>query len=295
MVYVLDAHICLNNPPQRGGVPINALSTVGLTLCGNTVGPCGVQFTNASATQKNYTAGTTINVQVILNLQHRTATNPGNISISYCSGTCQVETDFTSIPGASIPDPGNVSIPSTLTIPTTLPTSLPNGPIVFRAVYQTNEQITYYICSDVSISGGTNGTSFLNTKLGGKVPVLYVIIAGGALVLIVIIIIIIVVIKKKRGGGGGGGDYRGGGDNDRREPQNPIPMMSMNDIQSNLMKTADDQSDGGGNNGGYGGGNNGGYGGGNNGGYGGGNNGGYGGGNNGGYSSGRSGGGYNRY
>jgi len=275
MVYVLDAHICLNNPPQRGGVPINALSTVGLTLCGNTVGPCGVQFTNASATQKNYTAGTTINVQVILNLQHRTATNPGNISISYFSGTCQVETDFTSIPGASIPDPGNVSIPSTLTIPTTLPTSLPNGPIVFRAVYQTNEQITYYICSDVSISGGTNGTSFLNTKLGGKVPVLYVIIAGGALVLIVIIIIIIVVIKKKRGGGGGGGDYRG--DNDRREPQNPIPMMSMNDIQSNLMKTADDQAD---NNGGGYGGNNGG------------NN--YGGGN-GGYSSGRSGGGYNRY
>jgi len=254
-VYVLEAHLCLNNPPQRGGVPIDALTTEGVTLCGNTLGPCGTRYPNVSTSQKSYTAGSQISVQIILNLQHRTPTNPGNISMSYCTNrVCQSETDFTSIAGATIPDPANVSIPASLSIPTTLPSTLASGITVLRAVYYTNEETIYYMCSDVTIQGSnsTNSTSFLNMKLGGVIEVLYVIIAGGGLVVVIVIVVVVVCIVKKRRSSND--DYYGSEVPTRRDESKPIPMMALNDIQSNLMKTAQDDDGGrdqGYNNGGY--------------------------------------------
>jgi len=239
---VLDAHLCLNNPPQRGGVPIDALTTQGLTLCGNTLGPCGTIYPNISTSQKTYTAGSNVNVQVIINLQHRTPSAPGNISMSYCTNkVCMQDTDFINIPGASIPDPGNITIPASVNITTTLPSNLSAGIVVLRGTYVTNQAITYYICSDVTIqsSNSTNNTSFLYMMLGGKIEVLYVIIGGGGLLLLIVIIIVAVVCVKKRRAASD--DYYGNAMDTRRdESAQPIPMMSMTDIQSNLMKTAEE-------------------------------------------------------
>jgi len=246
MVYVLDAHLCLNNPPQRGGVPLDDLTTQGLTLCRNTLGPCGTLFPNISTSEKTYVAGSNVTVEIILNLQHRLATDPGNISMSYCTnGVCQSNSDFTNIAGASIPDPANVTIPDSLTIPTQLPSNLPAGILVLRATYITNEETIYYMCSDVTIqSNSTNSTSFLNMKLGGVIEVLYVIIGGGGLLIVIVIIIVVVICVKKRRASNDD-DYYGSSVATRKdEPSKAIPMMSMNDIQNNLMRTAQDDDQG---------------------------------------------------
>eukprot|EP01114_Cavostelium_apophysatum_P022146 TRINITY_DN791_c0_g1_i1.p1 TRINITY_DN791_c0_g1~~TRINITY_DN791_c0_g1_i1.p1 ORF type:complete len:310 (+),score=45.44 TRINITY_DN791_c0_g1_i1:51-932(+) len=267
----VSAHLCMNYPPQRGGVPLAALSAPGLGLCAMTQAPCGSVSGDPTA---SFSPDEYVRVQLILNQQHLSAT-PGNFTMTYCGDSdCTLGTNYLPLEGGTLADSASLTSPTTIDLTIRIPSSL-SGNIVVRATYYTDgadpAAPVYYVCSDVRID-------LEEASGGGGLDKLAMLGYSGTTILISIIVLIILVAAIIVGVVFGVKKWRQRRDSQPRSPEfrNPayqeetpstynnngtfrnngngyndpgvggrggtVPMMNMRDIQRNLMSTAPDYS-----------------------------------------------------
>jgi len=237
-------------PPQRGGVPLTAETIIGNSLCGEIVAPCGSDFPNANVSSKSYTQGEQITLQVILNEQHLNVTDPGNFLISYCTASnCGNDSNFQPFPSGKFADKTG-TVPSILSFSVTLPSTY-TGKMVVQVIYNVSAGMgpNYYICSDVTINtpSPAQSSDFFQKSLvlGYNGEVVIIAIAIAVVVIILIVVGIILIVKKARSGEKN--DYGASISVNKEEGKDKaIPMMSMNQIQGQLMRTVGEPEEQGG-------------------------------------------------
>jgi len=240
----VNSHICLNDPPQRGGVPVDALQNVSV-LCAEVVAPCGSNMSTPGASVQTYVVGNEISINVIKNEQHYNSESPGNFTVSYCTTNCADQANFHSFPNGVFTD-HNTTTPGSLVFNVTLPTSVAIGSLVLQVTYEVSFDTApwpiFYICADVTIenaAAGASNSDFWHKKLvanyNGEVVIIAIAII--VVVLVVVIILIIVIVKKVKSRDSGSQESN---INTHKEENKAIPMMSMNQIQNNLMRTVND-------------------------------------------------------
>jgi len=240
-----QCHICLNYPPQRGGIPVAAFTTPDLPACAIVTSPCGA--TAAGTPGATFAPGQSIPVNIIINEQHFNTT-PGNFTVTYCMGSCLDDANFTIFIGGEVQDTPQPTIPANITIPVTLASNTPTGNMIIRVIYYASpgeDPAAWYQCSDIKVAvpGVPAPASTVDkikhlTIFGYGITVTFPVIGGILLIIIIVIVIIVVKRRRKRDGYYSGKDYSREPTHNTDTNERPIQMMSMREIQNNRMNVA---------------------------------------------------------
>jgi len=159
LISVSYCHVCMMNPPQRGGYNI---SGGGSDSCFKPFSPCGKQPQGQPVLVA--IAGSSYNVLIQQNLNHYNPGNPGFIEISFAPNPNPQEKDFVVLKRIRDYWPHNQAQQTNFTIPVQFP-FVDCDACVLRVRYHPNKptEPIFHQCSDISLVSNTNSFNFPRT------------------------------------------------------------------------------------------------------------------------------------